>query len=219
MRISRTAGLVVSSVACGVLAFGSAGGAIAAPVPPSLAAEGSAAEDPLPGADKLTPQVKLLSEIAGVLKPVTDLLGAVIAGGGKLSPEAIAQHTKAVEGALKDVPKAPGKAPGTALEVPVTPRPELPSVAAPRAADASPELKAKAVADLRTKVDALLKAAEKGDAAKVAEAVVATITATTNVVASVVVGGGLPAPNLAGLPPLPKVPGAPEAPKVPGAPA
>ncbi|MFD5102346.1 hypothetical protein [Streptomyces albidochromogenes] len=218
MRISRTAGLVVSSVACGVLAFGSAGGAIAAPATPALAAESPtdsfAAEDALPGADKLTPQVKLLSEIAGVLKPVTELLDAVIAGGGKLPAAEAAKHTKAVEEALKGLPKSPG----TALEVPASPSPGLPSVAAPRAADAGLELKAKAVVDLRAKVDALLKAAEKGDAAKVTEAVTATITATLNVVVSIVVGGGLPAPNLEGLPALPKVPGAADAPKVPGAP-
>ncbi|MGW7050674.1 hypothetical protein [Streptomyces sp. NPDC054887] len=214
MRIPRTAGLVVSSLACGALAFGAAGGAIAAPVSPPPAAERPAAADPLPGADKLTPQVKLLNDIAGVLTPVTKLLDAIIAGGGKLSPEEIAKHTKAIEEALDKLPKAPG----TALEVPASPSPELPSVAAPRAADAGLELKAKAVVDLRAKVDVLLKAAEQGDAAKVTEAVVATITASLNVVVSIVVGGGLPAPNLEGLPALPKVPGAADAPKVPGAP-
>ncbi|OEJ59946.1 hypothetical protein BGM19_20105 [Streptomyces agglomeratus] len=212
MRTSRIAGLVVSSVVCGALAFGSAGGAIAAPVPASVTAP-AASGDPLPGADKLTPQVKLLSEMGGVVAPVTRLLDAVIAGGGKLPPEETAKHTKAIDEALKALPKAPG----TALEVPAGPTPELPSVVAPRAADAGLELKVKAVADLRTKVDVLLKAAEKGDAAKVKEAVTATITAVLNVVVSIVVGGGLPAPDLAGLPPLPKVPGA-DAPKAPGSP-
>ncbi|MBT2492665.1 hypothetical protein J7E96_29980 [Streptomyces sp. ISL-96] len=211
MRISRTAGFVVSSVVCGALVFGSAGGAIAAPVPASPAAEVSAAEDPLPDAAKLTSQVKLLRNIDSVLTPVTDLLDAVIASGGKLSPEELAKHMKAIEDALKDLPKAPG----TALEVPAGPAPALPPVVTPRA-DAGQDLKVKAVADLRAKVGVLVKAAETGDATKVKEAVAATITATLNVIVSIVVGGGLPAPNLAGLPPLPKVPGA-DVPKAPGA--
>ncbi|MBT2400278.1 hypothetical protein [Streptomyces sp. ISL-100] len=212
MRISRTAGFVVSSVVCGALVFGSAGGAIAAPVPASLASEVSAAEDPLPDAAKFTAQVKLLRNIDIALTPVTDLLDAVIAAGGKLSPAEIAKHVKAIEEALKDLPKASG----TALEVPAGPAPALPPVATPRA-DVGQDLKVKAVADLRAKVGVLLKAAEAGDAAKVPEAVVATITAILNVIVSIVTGGGLPAPNLAGLPPLPKVPGAAEVPKAPGA--
>lgn len=211
MRISRTAGFVVSSVVCGALVFGSAGGAIAAPVPASPVPGGYAAEDPLPDAGKFTSQVKLLKGIDGVLTPVTDLLDAILAAAGKLSPAEIAKHTKAIDSALKELPKGSG----TALEVPAGPAPALPPASTPRS-DPGQDLKTKAVADLRTKVGALLKASEAGDAPKVTEALDAAVTSTLNVVVSIVVGGGLPAPDLAGLPELPKVPDAGEAPKVPG---
>ncbi|MET9507283.1 hypothetical protein ABZX62_02200 [Streptomyces flavidovirens] len=221
MRISRTAGLVVSCAVCGALAFGSAGAAVAAPIPASPTSNSSVVADPLPNAEKLAAPVKLLGQMAGVLTPTTTMLNAVIAGGGKLSPEEATKHAKAMEEALKTFPKASPASPATPLAPPehaAPVSPDTPAAGAPApgmparwsdaaAADPAKDLQVKAVADLRASVDVLLKAAVKGEAKAVTPAVEATLKATTNLVAGIVMGGGLPKPDLAGMPAQPKVPG------------
>nr|WP_257101892.1 hypothetical protein [Streptomyces sp. alain-838] len=69
------------------------------------------------------------------------------------------------------------------------------------------------------RIDALLKATTSGTAAQVSPAVENVVTGVVNVVAATLVGGGLPAADLAGLPALPSAPeaAAPEA-AVPAAP-
>ncbi|WP_028810571.1 hypothetical protein [Streptomyces flavidovirens] len=216
MRISRTAGLVVSCAVCGALAFGSAGAAAAAPIPAPPTSNGSVVAEPLPNAEKLAAPVKLLGQMAGVLVPTTNMLNAVIAA-GKLSPEEAAKHAKAMEEALKAFPKA-SPSPATPLSPPEHAAPVFPDTPAgggsapgmpgpwsdASAADPAIDLQVKAVADLRVSVDVLLKAAAKGDAKAVTPAVEATIKATSNLVGVIVMGGGLPKPDLAGMPAQPK---------------
>ena len=205
MRMSRTTGLLVSTAVCGALALGTAGPAFSAVGAPSAAADVSVPPvPPIPGADVLGQQTKLLGDAAGVLKPVTDLLAAVLAAPGGKLPEADAAAlgkaaTDAIAKAGESVPKpVPVPAPKSAVPV---------------------DLKAKALADLQADVTALLEAAKKGDPKAIAVAVQATLTACVNVLVSIVLGGGLPAADLPGLPKLPTLPGVPAVPAVPGVPA
>ncbi|MFE9054276.1 hypothetical protein [Streptomyces mutabilis] len=86
-------------------------------------------------------------------------------------------------------------------------------------AQAATDLTAAAHAALQVRIDALLKATTSGTAAQVSPAVENVVTGVVNVVAATLVGGGLPAADLAGLPALPSAPeaAAPEA-AVPAAP-
>lgn len=73
-----------------------------------------------------------------------------------------------------------------------------------------------ALAALQKAVDTLLKAVTSGDPTQVVPAVTGVLTGLVNVLAATLLGGGLPAPSLAGLPPLPSLPVAP--PSLPVAP-
>lgn len=205
MRISRKTGLLVSTAVCGALALGTAGPAFSSA--PEAPARSAAAAVPVPGAEQLAGQTKLLGDAGGVLTPVTELLDVVLqAPDGKL-PEADAKkHGDAVKAAIGKVTEAAPKAPeGVALPV-----------GGAQAADPGADLKAKATADLQAKVDALLAASAKGDAKATAAAVQATVTATVNVLVSITLGGGLPKANLPGLPEMPAVPGVDALPALPG---
>ncbi len=68
------------------------------------------------------------------------------------------------------------------------------------------DIKADALAALQKSVDTLLTAVTSGDVANVAPAVTGVVTSLVGFVAATLLGGGLPAPDLAGLPPLPKLP-------------
>ncbi|WP_327695026.1 hypothetical protein [Streptomyces sp. NBC_00459] len=63
-----------------------------------------------------------------------------------------------------------------------------------------------ALAALQKSVDTLLTAVTSGDVANVGPAVTGVLTSLVGFVAATLLGGGLPAPDLAGLPPLPKLP-------------
>ncbi|PZT69451.1 hypothetical protein DN402_22545 [Streptomyces sp. SW4] len=86
-------------------------------------------------------------------------------------------------------------------DAPVTLPAPVDEAAAPGA-----DLTAKAVADLRRQVDALVKATTTGTPQQVSPAVEKVVTGAVNVVAATLVGSGLPAPDLAGLPALPNAP-------------
>ncbi|MEB8336535.1 hypothetical protein [Streptomyces endophyticus] len=194
MRFSRRAGLVASTALCGVLALGMAGPAFSSvgDVPAGGAPARSASVAPLPGAEALGKQNAALAGAGAVVQPVTALVAGVLkAPEGKLSKEEAAEHAagvkKALDGLKAGAKGATGKAAG---------------VRAP-----GPELIAKAAANLQVKVDALVKASVAGDAKATAAALQATLTGTVNVVVAVVLGGGLPAPDLEGLPKLPSLPG------------
>ncbi|MFJ5289836.1 hypothetical protein [Streptomyces sp. NPDC088348] len=215
MRMSPKAGLLVSSAVCGALALGIAGPvAYAAAGDASAARPASAPAAPVPGADKLAGQAKLLGDAGGVLTPVAALVDAVLkAPDGKLPAADAAKLGDAVKAALAKVtagapgaPAAPG-IPGGVTGV----------SGAPAAPDPGAALKAKAAADLQTKVDTLVRTATTGSPAKVATAAQAVLASQVNVVAATLLGGGLPAANLPGLPKLPTVPGVAQVPAAPGA--
>ncbi|MEW1926753.1 hypothetical protein [Streptomyces sp. NPDC088360] len=215
---------IATTVLCASLLIGTAGPVIAAESdsPPNNAQE--AARAPVAGADALLAQAKTLGDAGGVLTPVTDLLTAVLkADKGQLPAAEAAKLAEPVKAAITKASAAAPKAP----EAPALPQtstlPEAPALpkAMPDDARAAADPKADALKALQTAVDTLLKAATGGDVAAVASAVPTVLTGLVNVVAATLLGGGLPAPDLAGLPALPKLPEAklPAAPNVPQAPA
>ncbi|MFE5911884.1 hypothetical protein ACFQ6B_22775 [Streptomyces wedmorensis] len=130
-----------------------------------------------------------------------------------------------------DVPVTPPELPATppASELPVTPPavetpvglPVKPPVTLPVAAGAKAATAKAAPADVvddalatvEKAVAGLLAAVTSGDAAGVVPQVTATLTSLVNLAVATVLGSGLPAPDLAGLPALPALPaGAPELP-------
>ncbi|WCN01366.1 hypothetical protein [Streptomyces sp. M92] len=191
-----------------------------------------ASHAPLPDAAELQDQVGSLAGLGGVLTPVTDLLGAVLkADNGKLAATDADQLSAAVKDALAKAEAADADADDTATTTPGTSTPAQPPVVtapeaetpvtlpAPVAAQDSDEtaaaadLTASAYADLQKQIDALIKASTSGTAEQVSPAVKDVVTGVVNVVAATLVGGGLPAADLAGLPALPAAPeaAAPEA--------
>ncbi|MFH9436043.1 MULTISPECIES: hypothetical protein [unclassified Streptomyces] len=200
----------------------------------------AASRAPLPDAAELQDQVGSLAGLGGVLTPVTDLLSAVLkADDGKLAATDADQFAAAVKDALAKAEAAdadaddtattpetttPGTTPGTSTpaqppavtapdaETPVT----LPAPVAAQGADetaAASDLAASAYAELQKQIDALIKASTSGTAEQVSPAVKDVVTGVVNVVAATLVGGELPAADLAGLPALPAAPeaAAPEA--------
>lgn len=204
---------IATPVLCSALLLGTAGPVYAASHDDTAReAVRSAPRAPVPGADALLAQVKSLGDIAGVLKPVTDLLNDVLkADGGKLPAADLAKHTEAIKSAL-DAAKA--AAPKGAELPPAAQLPSttlLPSTAqlptgGAQAAKAPMDVKADALAALQKAVDALIKAVTAGDPAAIAKELPNVVTGLVNFAAATLLGGGLPAPNLPGLPALPKLP-------------
>ncbi|WP_409059446.1 hypothetical protein [Streptomyces sp. SYP-A7185] len=220
---------IATSVLCASLLLGTAGPVIAAESDSPHGSSQEAARAPVPGADKLLAQAKTLGDAGGVLTPVTDLLTAVLkADAGKLTPEQATKLAAPVKDAITKASAAAPKAPElpetpAAPETPALPQaPALPKALSDddRAAAADP--KADALKALQTAVDTLVKAATSGDVKAVTGAVPTVLTGLVNLVAATLLGGGLPAPDLAGLPALPKAPelpaaGLPQAPQLPAA--
>ncbi|MET9135523.1 hypothetical protein [Streptomyces parvulus] len=214
-----------------------AGLLIGIPGPAVMAADGesvrerthAASHAPLPDVAELQSQVGSLAGLGGVLTPVTDMLTAVLkAEDGRLSAADADKLSDAVKDALAKAEAADADAddadtddtattPGTATPA------QPPAVTAPEAGDpvtlpapvaaqdetaAAPDLTATAYAELQKQVDALVKATTAGSAEQVSPAVENVVTGVVNVVAATLVGNGLPAADLAG---LPAVPSAPEA--------
>lgn len=205
----------------------------------------AASRAPLPDAEELQSQVGSLAGLGGVLTPVTDLLNAVLkADNGRLPAAEADELAAAVKEALAEADAADADdaatAPGTTTPGTTTPGTSTPAqppvVTAPEAgnpvtlpapvtaqsgdgAQAATDLTAAAHAALQVRIDALLEATTSGTAAQVSPAVENVVTGVVNVVAATLVGGGLPAADLAGLPALPSAPeaAAPEA-AVPAAP-
>ncbi|PAM97584.1 hypothetical protein CJI59_33600, partial [Streptomyces sp. Alain-F2R5] len=189
----------------------------------------AASRAPLPDAEELQSQVGSLAGLGGVLTPVTDLLNAVLkADNGRLPAEEADELAAAVKEALAEADAADADeaatAPGTTTPGTTTPGTSTPAqppvVTAPEAGDpvtlpapvtaqsgdgaqAATDLTAAAHAALQVRIDALLKATTSGTAAQVSPAVENVVTGVVNVVAATLVGGGLPAADLAGLPALP----------------
>lgn len=145
---------------------------------------------------------------------MTDLVNGVLkAPGGKLPAAEAAKLADPVKAALAKVGEAAPAAPAA----PGIPGGVTGVSGAPAAPDPGVALKAKAAADLQTKVNTLVKAAATGTPAKVAAASQSVLTSQVNVLTAILLGGGLPAPNLPGLPKLPTVPGVAQLPATPGA--
>ncbi|MGA5500960.1 hypothetical protein [Streptomyces umbrinus] len=105
-------------------------------------------------------------------------------------------------------PVAPPAALPEVPKLPAAPALPLPSGAERAVAEVPLDLKADALKALQAAVDSLVKAATSGDVAGVAAAALAVVTGLVNVVVATVLGGGLPAANLPGLPKLPLPTGA-----------
>lgn len=218
MRTHRTTGVILSTALVGALAFGTAGTAFASPdvAPTGTSTASSAPAAPDPAA--LLAQVTSLGQIGAVLTPVTDAVKAVLAApGNKLTPEEATKHADAVKAAIDaaNAPAAPAApaAPGLPLPVPV-PVPPLPVPlplhgAAHRAAPAAADLAGDALAGLQAAVGDLLKAATAGDPTAAVGAVLKVVTGLVNFLVAKVLGGGLPIPDLKGLPKLPALPALP----------
>ncbi|MFE7586206.1 hypothetical protein ACFU5Y_32090 [Streptomyces gardneri] len=94
-----------------------------------------------------------------------------------------------------------------APDLPVKPPVSLPVAAGAKAAAAAPaDVVDDALATVEKAVAGLLAAVTSGDAAGVVPQVTATLTSLVNLAVATVLGSGLPAPDLAGLPALPALP-------------
>ncbi|MEU3687363.1 hypothetical protein [Streptomyces narbonensis] len=94
-----------------------------------------------------------------------------------------------------------------APDLPVKPPVSLPVTAGAKAAAAAPaDVVDDALATVEKAVAGLLAAVTSGDAGGVVPQVTATLTSLVNLAVATVLGSGLPAPDLAGLPTLPALP-------------
>ncbi|MFE0648865.1 hypothetical protein ACFVZH_09795 [Streptomyces sp. NPDC059534] len=223
----RITALAISAV----LTLGAAGPAVAGEHHPSTAAD-RAARAPLPEAAALLTQAEALGELGSVTTPVTELVTAALKADSGRLPAADADALKTKIAAAVDQAKeaAPAPLPDTpapdlpvtppAPELPVTPpavetpvglpvKPpvSLPVAAGAKAAKAAPaDVVGDALATVEKAVAGLLAAVTSGDAAGVVPQVTATLTSLVNLAVATVLGSGLPAPDLAGLPALPALP-------------
>ncbi|WP_234285471.1 hypothetical protein [Streptomyces venezuelae] len=159
------------------ITLGTAGPAFADEHRPSTAAA-RAARAPLPNAAALLSQTEALGELGSVITPVTDLLTATLKADSGQLPAADAEALKAKIAAAVDQAKA----------------------AAPA------DVVTDALATVEKAVAGLLAAVTSGDAGGVVPQVTATLTSLVNLAVATVLGSGLPAPDLAGLPQLPSLP-------------
>ncbi|MFF4470948.1 hypothetical protein ACFYZ3_15440 [Streptomyces sp. NPDC001599] len=212
---------IATSALCAGLLIGISGPAVMAADGDSVRERTHAASRaPLPDAEELQSQVGSLADLGDVLRPVTDMLTAILkADNGQLSATDADKLSTAVEEALAkadaadtdadDAATTPGTTtpaqPEAGTDTPVT----LPApVTAPGddGTAAASDLTATANAALQKQVDALVKATTSGTAEQVSPAVKDVMTGIVNVVAATLVGNGLPAADLAGLPGVPTAP-------------
>lgn len=192
---------IATTVLCASLLLGTAGPVVAAESDSPHGSAQDAPRAPDPDTAALLSQVETLSDAGGVLTPVTDLLTAVLkAEQGRLP----AEEAEKLAGPAKDaITKASAGLPDA-----------LPDDDTPAAGDP----KADALDAVLASVDALLQVVTVGggtagsgvgsDVGSSAEsgAVPGVLTGLVNLLAATLVGGGLPAPDLAGLPSLPTAP-------------
>ncbi|MER6166147.1 hypothetical protein [Streptomyces violaceorubidus] len=218
---------IATSALCAGLLIGLSGSAVMAADGDSVRERTHAASHaPLPDAEELQSQVSSLAGLGGVLTPVTDLLGAVLkADNGQLSATDADKLSDAAKDALAKAEAADTDADaaattpdtGTAAQPPAVNAPQtgsdtpvtLPAPVTAQDEDgtaAASDLSATANAALLKQVDALVKATTSGTAEEVSPAVKDVMTGIVNVVAATLVGNGLPAADLAGLPGVPTAP-------------
>ncbi|WP_333745043.1 hypothetical protein [Streptomyces ardesiacus] len=218
---------IATSVLCAGLLIGLSGPAVmAADGAPARERTHTASRAPLPDAEELQSQVAGLAGLGGVLTPVTDLLDAVLkADNGQLSAADADKLSAAVKDALAKADAADTDAGDTAATPGTSTPAQPPAVTAPESGTDTPvtlpapvtapgddgtaaasDLSASAQAALQKQVDALVKATTSGSADQVSPAVKDVVTSVVNVVAATLVGNGLPAADLAGLPGVPTAP-------------
>ncbi len=192
MRTNKTATIALAAA----LTLGAAGTATAA-----LAADGPdqhvvTAPAQAPAAQQqLAQQVRILQGTNQAVKPVSDLLQAVLESeNGRLSQEQIDRHARAVDRALNRLTRT--------VRDEQTDYAFQQDAARQNVADqaASPRLTVKAADQVQSHVDKLLKAARTGHQLRVQRQAKALVRSTVNLMTSVVLGGQLPAPDMAGLP-------------------
>ncbi|MFF9099268.1 hypothetical protein ACF1AU_01575 [Streptomyces rubrogriseus] len=223
---------IATSALCAGLLIGISGPAVMAADGDSVRERTHAASRaPLPDAEELQSQVGSLAGLGDLLTPVTDMLGAILeADDGRLSATDADKLSAAVKDALAKADAADTDADDAATTpettTPGTTTPAQPSaVTAPEAGSDTPvtlpapvtaqsddgtaaasDLTASANAALQKQIDALVKATTSGTAEQVTPAVKELMTGIVNVVAATMVGNGLPAADLAGLPGVPTAP-------------
>ncbi|MFE0685692.1 hypothetical protein ACFW17_33480 [Streptomyces sp. NPDC058961] len=174
------------------IVIGSAGTAMAAGSPPPRAAR---AEAPVPGADSLLGQAQRLNGLGGVLTPVTDLLTGVLKGASPADTAALAgKATAALDAVQQAAPAATPPAAAGPAAVPLG-GPEQDAVLAAARDDA--------VATVKKGIDDLVKAVTSLNVGGVLPAATSVVTGLVGLVLTTVTGGGLPVPDLPGLPKVP----------------
>ncbi|MEV8528328.1 hypothetical protein AB0451_29915 [Streptomyces sp. NPDC052000] len=202
VRTPRRLAAVALSTA---LVLGSAGTTMAADFPHQRPVR---AEAPVPGADAVLAQVKTLGDLGGAITPVTDLLTAVLKADNGQLPAAdlqsqVAKITTALDKLKSAVPAAPALPTPPA---PALPAPPYPSSGGSETSAAPLDIRDDAVAALKKAIDTLVKDVTTLNVAGLVPHATAVVTGLVGVVVATVLGGGLPAPSLPGLPPLPKPP-------------
>ncbi|MFE2556457.1 hypothetical protein ACFXGT_10550 [Streptomyces sp. NPDC059352] len=226
MRPLATRRLTALAISAAIT-LGSSGPAVAGEHHPSAAADRAdrAAHASLPEAAALLTQAEALGELGAVTTPVSELVTAALKADEGQLPGADADALKAKIATAVDQAKDTAPAPlpeMPAPDVPVTPPPVetpvdlpvkppvgLPVTAGAKAAagSAAPaDVVADALATVEKAVAGLLAAVTSGDAGGVVPQVTATLTSLVNLAVATVLGSGLPAPSLAGLPALPALP-------------
>lgn len=186
MRNHKTATIALAAA----LTLGAAGTATAA-----LAADGHdqhvvTAPAQVPAAQQqLAQQVRILQGTNQAVKPVNDLLQAVLhSENGRISQVQADRHARAIKRALNRLTRTVRE-----QQADHAYRQDAEQAAAPR-------LTVKAADQVQTHADKLLKAARAGQQARVQRQAKALVKSTVNLMTSVVLGGQLPAPDMEGLP-------------------
>lgn len=148
----------------------------------------------------------------GTTTPDTATPGTTAPGVGTPAQPPVALQPPAVAQPNDDAPvttlPAP-LAPAPLAPAPLAPAPAAPAAVAPAADEsgtASTGLIGAALDALRKSIETLIGASTSAQPEQVSPAAAGVVTDVVNVVAATLFGGGLPAPDLAGLPPLPAAP-------------
>lgn len=190
MRTHKTATIALAAA----LTLGAAGTATAA-----LATDGPdqhvvTAPAQAPAAQQqLAQQVRILQRTNQAVKPVNNLLEAVIESrNGRLSRAQAEQHSQAIERALNRLVR----------EVRNLQADQAYRQSAQHNADrfASPRVTVKAADQVQQHVDKLIRQARAGHQARVQRQAQAVVKSEVNLMTSIVLGGQLPAPDMEGLP-------------------
>ncbi|WP_432156637.1 MULTISPECIES: hypothetical protein [unclassified Streptomyces] len=202
--------------------------------PPSRERARAASRAPVPGADALSSRSRTLGDLGSVLTPVTELLDTVLkADNGQLTPEQATRLGDAVKTAVAGMAAAPAVTlPQTRTPalpqtpalpalpelpalpaVPAVPPLPLPAVKSGQADDkadarraASADVQDDAIAAVQKAVGELLAAATSGDVGKVVPSATGVINSLVDLVAATLLGAGLPAADMTGLPELASLP-------------